>query len=72
MVSSMSSLSSLTLGLIILTGALARLDTLSPTDYLTLAIDCKDSRIKVSYCFVHRIIEMTQTLSIKLHLRKYE
>ena len=69
----MSPLSSLTLGLIILTGALARLDTLSPTDYLTLAIDCKDSRIKVSYYFVHRIIlEMTQTLSIKLHLRKYE
>ena len=29
-------------------GALARLDTLSPSDYLTLAIDCKDSRIQVS------------------------
>ena len=28
--------------------ATARLDTLSPSDYLTLAIDCKDSRIQVS------------------------
>ena len=29
------------------TDTLARLDTLSPSDYLTLAIDCKDSRIQV-------------------------
>ena len=29
------------------TETLARLDTLSPSDYLTLAIDCKDSRIQV-------------------------
>ena len=32
--------------------ATARLDTLSPTDYLTLAIDCKDSRIQVNYSII--------------------
>ena len=35
------------------TDTLARLDTLSPSDYLTLAIDCKDSRIQVG---VHKIL----------------
>ena len=32
---------------LLLTETLARLDTLSHSDYLTLAIDCKDSRIQV-------------------------
>ena len=32
--------------------ATARLDTLSPSDYLTLAIDCKDSRIQVNYSII--------------------
>ena len=27
--------------------ALARLDTLTTTDYLSISVDCKDSRIKV-------------------------
>ena len=28
--------------------SLARMDTLSPTDYLTISVDCRDDRIKVT------------------------
>ena len=31
-----------------ISSAIARLDTLSPTDYLTLSVDCKDTKIKAS------------------------
>ena len=31
-----------------ISSAIARLDTLSPTDYLTLSVECKDTRIKAS------------------------
>ena len=34
-----------TLALLGLGPALARIDSLSPTDYLSLAVDCRDSRI---------------------------
>ena len=50
-------------------GALARLDTLSPSDYLTLAIDCKDSRIQVSAvikdCNV-KMVFLLKVLKLKL------
>ena len=37
-----------TLALLGLGPALARIDSLSPTDYLTLAVDCRDSRIRLT------------------------
>lgn len=50
-------------------GALARLDTLSPSDYLTLTIDCKDSRIQVSAvikdCNV-KMVFLLKVLKLKL------
>ena len=36
------------LSLIGISSVIARLDTLSPTDYLTLSVECKDTRIKAS------------------------
>jgi len=35
------------LSLIGISSVIARLDTLSPTDYLTLSVECKDTRIKI-------------------------
>ena len=50
-------------------GALARLDTLSPSDYLILTIDCKDSRIQVSAeikdCNV-KMVFLLKVLKLKL------
>merc|ERR1719245_848238 len=47
----MGSLSTLVVPIILLlsltTSVLGRLDTLTTTDYLSISVDCKDSRIKV-------------------------
>ena len=61
--------SSILIMVTMLAQTLARLDTLSPSDYLTLTIDCKDSRIQVSAvikdCNV-KMVFLLKVLKLKL------